>query len=226
MTNLFNNPSNVYKTKQEIAYDSIKDAIIKCDIKPGEQLIIRVLASSLNISEIPVREALKRLISGNFILEQNSNLYVAPIESEEFLDMLEVKLALEILAIKLTARKIDEDQIAFLNSILEEMKIVFSEGKINLYKDLHNEFHLAICRMCGVPYLIKAIEDAFCHHIRGINYFNLKLWQVKPSIEEHEEILNSLAEKDEKRAIYNLTNNRVKANNFYRKQILNTNNKD
>lgn len=94
-----------YKTKQEIAYDKIKDAIIKCVIAPGEPLIIRSLAVMLNISESPVREALKRLISENFVIKQNSNLYAAPISAEEFMAMLEVRLDLEKIAIKISAKK-------------------------------------------------------------------------------------------------------------------------
>ena len=66
-----------YKNKQEIAYDEIKNAIITCRFQPGDQLVIRTLAAQLGVSEIPVREALKRLISENYVTENGSTLTVS-----------------------------------------------------------------------------------------------------------------------------------------------------
>lgn len=208
-----------YKNKQEIAYDEIKDAIVSCRLKPGQPLVIRTLASQLGISEIPVREALKRLISENFVTENSSNLSVSNISLDEFLDMLDVKLDIQLIAIKLTSKKITDNQIQILKDIFCSMTNYFEKKDFDSYKIQHTLFHLEACKFCGVPYLISALETAFAHHERAINYFNLSLWVNEPSLDEHSAILDDLVARDSESATEHLYNNVKKAYDLYRKQI-------
>lgn len=208
-----------HKTKQERIYDEVKNAIIQCNFAPGEQIVIRSLAAQMNVSEIPVREALKTLISESFIVEKNHNLFVAPISASEFLSMLDVKLGLEKLAIRLTAKRINEEMLTYLRNKIHQMEAQYHSGNLEHYKAAHNDFHLSLCKMCGVSYLSKAIEDAFAHHTRGVTYFQLKSWDDGPSIQQHEEIVRSLERQDADAAERYLSANRSKATALYKKQI-------
>ena len=208
-----------HKTKQERIYDEVRGAIIQCNFAPGAQIVIRTLASQMNVSEIPVREALKTLISESFVVEKNHNLFVAPITANEFLSMLEVKLELEKIAIRLTARRIDEEMLQLLRDKLQQMDVQYHSGDMEQYKVIHIDFHLSLCTMCGVSYLAKAIEDAFSHHTRGVTYFHLKSWEHGPSIEQHREIVNALERRDAVAAERCVSENRSNATALYKKQI-------
>ncbi len=208
-----------FKTKQERIYEEVKNAIVNCAFKPGEQIVIRTLAAQMHVSEIPVREALKTLISESFVIEERHNFFVAPISAEEFLSMLDVKLELEKLAIRLTANRVNAEMIAYLRQFTQEMEQEYEEHDIETYKQTHNAFHLALCKLCGVSYLSKAIESAFAHHIRGVTYFNLQSWEHNPSIGEHKAILAALEQNDESAAEQHLVNNRRRATEFYKKQM-------
>lgn len=209
-----------YKTKQEIAYDTLRSAIITCELSPGDPLIIRRLAAQLNISEIPVREALKTLVAENFVLEQGSNLFVAPITAEEFWDMLEVRLGLERLAIKMAAKKMDEKKSAELLELIEKMREYYDSENTVAYNAAHDLFHLKAVTACGVSYLNSALEEAFAHHKRGRNYFKLSYYKGSPNFQAHEEIVQALQNHDEELAEQRLLENRIRPFDLYRSQML------
>lgn len=209
-----------YKNKQEIAFEEIKNAIIQCRFQPGDALVIRTLAAQLGISEIPVREALKRLISESFVTDSSSGCCVAPVSASEFLDMLEVQLDLEAVAIKLSARKVTQEQLQFLKRLLDSMERYYAENDLKSYRKEHFRFHLECCMCCGVSYLMSAIAVAFDHHQRALNYFHLQTWEVNPSLEEHANILHALANHDPEAAREALYKNKKQANEFYRKQMI------
>ena len=208
-----------YKNKQEIAYDEIKNAIITCRFQPGDQLVIRTLAAQLGISEIPVREALKRLISENYVTENGSALTVSAISADDFVDMLEVKLDLEMIAIKVAARNITDEQIEYLKSILESMEECYHDNNLKEYRKEHSRFHLECALTCDVPYLMTAISSSFGHHERAINYFNLSSWEQQPSLQDHSDIMNALMNHDPEAAQKHLHENRERAYTLYRKQM-------
>lgn len=208
-----------YKNKQEIAYGEIKNAIIQCRLRPGDALVIRNLAAQLNVSESPVREAMKRLISEKFVTERYSSFYVAPISADEFLDMEEVRLKLEVIAIQLSARKITDERLQYLKCVLETMIECCAENDFKSYTREHSRFHLECCLACGVSYLMSALDAAFAHHERGIHYFKLSIWKDRPSLQEHSDILNALANHDPEEARRCLCKNRERADAYYRQQM-------
>ena len=52
-------PPTVYRTKQELVYRTLRDAILTCELAPEQRLVIDDIARRLNVSTIPVREALR-----------------------------------------------------------------------------------------------------------------------------------------------------------------------
>ena len=211
--------SKRYKTKQEIAYDEIKSLIISCTLPPNTQIVIRTIASQMNISEIPIREALKRLISENFVIEQGSNLFVAPITKNDFLDIIDLRLGLEKIAINITARKMNSEKINYLEGMIQQMKECFESNNLKEYDKLHRKFHLTICLMCEVAPLNSALKEAFELHERCRNYYNLESWNTYPSFDAHEKIFEALKANDSVSAERYLLENRINAAKRYRKQI-------
>ena len=59
--------SQLVKTKQQLSYENIKAAIIQGEYRPGEKLVVGTIARKLGVSNIPVREALKKLESEGLV---------------------------------------------------------------------------------------------------------------------------------------------------------------
>ena len=213
------NISSMFKTKQELVYYELKNAIIECEYLPCEKLVIKSLAGKYNVSESPVREAIKRLISEDFLSEQNGNIFVAPISEIEFIDMLDVRLELERITVKLAAKKASDSDLSDLSKTLHDMKDHFNKGEMKYYEKCHKEFHTKIFKLCGVKYLLSAVYDALEHSERGINFFKLKAWTSTPSLLDHEMIFNALKDNSPEDAEKWLMLNRKKAFDLYKNQI-------
>ena len=80
-----------HRTKQEFAYQTLRDAIMRCELRPGERLVIDDLARRLNVSTIPVREAIQMLQSeGLAVIVPHTGATVAPVSPESIQDVFAV----------------------------------------------------------------------------------------------------------------------------------------
>jgi len=186
---------------------------------PDEQIIIRRIADDLGVSDSPVREALKRLMSEDFVVQRGNAIFAAPLSSQEFLDMLEVRLDLERIAIRKSAERINKEETEYLTSIIKEMKKTVGQKDMLAYRRLHNQFHIESLVYCGVSYLRSALIDAIDHHNRGMIFFKLTAWRSEPSIQMHEAILSALTNHDPNEAEKCLIQNRSKAFEYYHETL-------
>lgn len=210
-----------FRTKNELVYEEIRRLIVLGTFEPEERLFIKYLAKDLGVSESPIREALKRLISENFVVEKGINLYVAPLSAMQFVDMLDIRLKLELIAIRQSARHIQETDVENLRLEIEEMKEELVRDDLATYSILHRNFHRSCFALCNIPYLISALTEASDHHERGVNIFKLKPWRKSPDLGQHEKIVNMLAAHDIEGAAREWEDNRKKAFNFYSEQLKN-----
>lgn len=208
-----------FRTKQELVYKEIRTAIVNTNYAPGERLVISSLAKNYEVSESPVREALKRLVSENFVVEHGVGLYVAPLSEQQFLEMVDVRLQLESIAISRSAKYIDEEGIQRLKQDIDKMQDALQKNDFAVYRAIHKKFHDDTFAFCNVPYLIRALLDAADHTERGINIFKLRIWRETPDIEQHRKILRALETHNEKEAVQELGLNRKRAIEFYIEQL-------
>ncbi len=187
--------STGFKTKQDYAYDIIREGIVTGELEPDERLIISSLAADLGISEIPVREALKRLQSEGLIINNGPGLFVAPVSVQEFIDLLGVRLELEGMAVRRAAENIDECGLKDAEKLMACMEEANRQKDWATYSKLDKELHSLIHSYCRVDVLIKAINDAWSLSERGRAIFRIMPWRAETSIKEHREILAALRDR-------------------------------
>jgi DNA-binding GntR family transcriptional regulator len=99
-------PSAPHRTKQEFVYRTIRGAILRCDMRPGERLVIEDLAQRLDVSTIPVREALQLLQSEGLVQNiPHVGATVSPISRESIDEVFTVMEGLEIVATRGAAER-------------------------------------------------------------------------------------------------------------------------
>ncbi|MBI1800208.1 MAG: GntR family transcriptional regulator [Chloroflexi bacterium] len=149
-----------YKTKQELAYDALREAIITCRFPPGKRLLEVELAQQLGISRSPVREALKRLGYEGLVTEIP---HVGATVSEVGLESLhELYLLLAVLE-GLACREATDFRLeATLLAMETELEAMDSAINADSYLDWvrHNrEFH-SLCRKdCPLPHVQRILDD-------------------------------------------------------------------
>lgn len=181
-----------FRTKQDYAYDIIREAIVTGELEPDERLVISSVASELGISEIPVREALKRLQSEGLIINNGPGLFVAPVSVQEFIDLLSVRLELEGMAVRRAAENIDESGLKEAEMMMARMEEANQQKDWATYSKLDKELHTLIHSYCRVDVLIKAINDAWSLTERGRAIFRIMPLRAETSIKEHQEIVAAM----------------------------------
>jgi len=147
-------------TVQEWVYRELKERILTGQFVPGHSVTLRGIASLLGVSPMPVREALRRLVSER-ALEMHDNRRVSvPRMNRDKLDALcSARVALESLAAENAMLQIDAERLETLRRLDREINAAVDEGDIPTYMQKHREFHFGIYRAGPGEILMPLIES-------------------------------------------------------------------
>lgn len=99
--NDFSVDMNEYLPLRDVVFNTLRKAILKGELKPGERLMEIALAEKLGVSRTPVREAMRKLeLEGLVVMIPRRGAQVANITEKDLNDVLEVRMALENLSIE------------------------------------------------------------------------------------------------------------------------------
>lgn len=189
---------------KEYVYYELKKKLINNQYKPGERIWEEQLAEELDVSRTPVREAINQLVAEGFIENRpRKGIFAAEITKEELAKMLDVRIALESLAIKLCCKQIKEQQITELEDILLQFERTLHHQEFSKASQWDSEIHRYIAKVTDNKKLISYIndiQDVFAY-TRG-THITWTEEKVQRSIEEHRGIVEAIKERDEQRAIH------------------------
>ncbi len=147
------------RSVQERVYDRIRSDIRQGVFTPGEPLTIRALAGRFGTSEMPVREAIKRLVAEKALAQQSNRTFKIPaVSAERFGDVMPIRVMVEGRATELAARLADAVLIDGLRRSNEAMKAALSRSDAIGILQHNQTFHFMIYEACGNPTLIEIIE--------------------------------------------------------------------
>jgi DNA-binding GntR family transcriptional regulator len=184
-----------HRTKQEFVYHTLRDSVMKCDLKPGERLVIDDLARRLSVSAIPVREALQILQSeGLVVTVPHVGATVAPISRESITEVFTVMEGLEMVATRTAAQRATAEEVDTLDGMVEDMDRALASRRYEQWADLNRRFHIAISRTAGMPMLQEMTERALDHWERVRRYFfsGVLVHRVDEAQREHHEFVDAI----------------------------------
>jgi DNA-binding GntR family transcriptional regulator len=181
-------------SKQEHVYSVLRRRILDGTYPPGYRLVIDTIGRELEVSPMPVREAIRRLEAEHWIVYQrHQGAQVAPRDAEMWAEAIEALALLEGFVTARAAPHLEEADYASLRAIDEEMR-----GDVEAMDVLglteHNEaFHRIIWERCPNRILRREVEEAQqrLNAMRSTIYFPLPS-RGKASIDEHEELIAML----------------------------------
>jgi DNA-binding GntR family transcriptional regulator len=155
------NASKPFQTKQEWVYATLKDGIQTGTLAPGQRLTLDDLADQLNVSRVPVREALLQLqVEGLVDMEPHMGAVVAPLSPDSVFEVFLVLEELEVLAGKIVAERSCDDDLDGLAAILDEMESAVREGDAEHWAEMNAEFHSEVSRQTAMPFLQQITGQA------------------------------------------------------------------
>jgi DNA-binding GntR family transcriptional regulator len=114
---------------RDMAYEALKKRIIEVDLRPGQRLVERDLADELEVSRIPLREALRLLAAeGLVVLVPHRGALVSPFTPADVRDLFDVRENLEVLAARLAAERADTQGLVRLTRCLESARTATESG--------------------------------------------------------------------------------------------------
>ena len=126
MINDFSVDMNEYLPLRDVVFNTLRKAILKGELKPGERLMEIALAERLGVSRTPVREAMRKLeLEGLVVMIPRRGAQVANITEKDLNDVLEVRIALENLSIENACARMTEEQLAELWKAVKEHEEIY-----------------------------------------------------------------------------------------------------
>lgn len=193
---------------KELAYESIREAIISGNYSAGEQLVEGHLAKMLGISRAPIREALIRLQEENLVeYRPRHGTFIREFTHHDIIDIYNLRLSIETTAIRLLIRKgYTPENIKELNGFIDKMVTAAKEEDINMIIKMEVLFHKKLCQLSGNERLIS-IFNLLSAHVRMTLALDNKFYtNIKDIGNEHIPIVESILTGDELNAVKVLQN--------------------
>ena len=131
-----------YLPLRDVVFNTLRQAILKGELEPGERLMEIQLAGRLGVSRTPVREAIRKLeLEGLVVMIPRKGAEVASITEKSLRDVLEVRKALEELAAELACQRMTEEEIVEAEKQLENFKKEVQSNDVTKIAEMDVEFH-------------------------------------------------------------------------------------
>ena len=151
---------NEYLPLRDVVFNTLRQAILKGELEPGERLMEIQLAERLGVSRTPIREAIRKLeLEGLVLMIPRKGAEVAKISARSLRDVLEVRRALEELAIELACERMSQDELNELDRAQEDFKQAVEQGDAMSIAQTDEHYHDLIYQGTGNEKLVQMLNN-------------------------------------------------------------------
>ena len=182
---------------RDVVFNTLRAAILKGELQPGERLMELQLAAKLGVSRTPIREAIRMLEQeGLAVTIPRKGAEVAKMTLKDMEDVLEVREALDELAAQIACTKMNEQQMAELIRIKDEFEKNTDSSDVKLIAETDERFHDIMYESRDNAKLVVLLNN-LREQIYRYRVEYLKNKDNYPAlIQEHEEIVEALKAHD------------------------------
>ena len=181
---------NEYLPLRDVVFNTLRKAILRGELKPGERLMEIQLANKLGVSRTPIREAIRKLeLEGLVLMIPRKGAEVAQITEKNMQDVLEVRKALEELSVQLACERITPEQVEEMKMAAEDFRKVLKSGDVTKIAEADVKFHDIIFAATNNQRLITLLNNLREQMYRfRVEY--LKQKECYPQLlEEHDKLI-------------------------------------
>ena len=190
-----------YQPLREVVCETLRDAIRKGILKPGERLMEIQLAEELGVSRTPVREAIRKLeLEGYVIMMPRRGTYVANLSIRDVNEVFEIRTSLDSLASGLAAERITDEELERLQRLLVLIGEYIETNNMEKIVETDTEFHDLLyqasrnTRLVGIIFNLREQLTRFRTTSMGFP------GRLAATLEEHRRIVEAIAQGDVKEA--------------------------
>ena len=182
---------NLTQSKSQRAYHWIKGRIASQDFTPGYRLVLGTIASELDMSVVPVREAVRQLeAEGLVTFERNVGARVSMVDDSQYRYTMQAISIVESAATALASRNLTTDDLRQARAVNDVMIRTLERFDPRAFSALNQEFHHILYSKCANPRLVEMIDTEWTR-LGGLrdSIFAFVPDRAQESVREHEDIL-------------------------------------
>lgn len=190
-----------HDSRSEAAYRILKEKIVTLELPPASLLNESDLMSELHLGRTPIREALQRLALENLVvILPRRGTIVADLNMSDLQKIFEMRLELEIYAVRLAAERATPAEVAEMEALLAKSDEIIRRGDYHQLMQLDHQVHQLLARAAHNEFLEETLERLYTHGLR-LWYISLhKVSRLQEAIAEHREIIVAIKMGDGSRA--------------------------
>jgi DNA-binding GntR family transcriptional regulator len=182
-------------SKHEAVYRTLRQRILEGHYRPGFKLVLSNIARDLDVSPVPVREAIRRLEAETLVtFERNVGARVTTLDDDAWEDLVEMLALLDGYAVRQAKPHLTPDTIAEAAEINDALRRQLTDGIDNeKVMALHRRFHRVIYAYADNAYLIEALDQLW-DRIDASRVL-VSLYPAKrlvSAVDEHDDFLHQL----------------------------------
>jgi DNA-binding GntR family transcriptional regulator len=191
---------------QEQVYQALRTAILSGELAAGERLVETQLATKLQVSRTPIREALRLLQHDNLVdISETGALRIATLSQADAAQLYDCRLALEQQAVLEACRNATPAQLAELESILLKGEKLYNAEPTQLTNfqmlDLDYQFHRLVAQSSGNYWLTSLLDRVF----DKMQLLRIQTMRHNPRVleirVEHRQVYEALLQRDAEAAL-------------------------
>ena len=197
MGSAFKVTMNEYLPLRDVVFNTLRQAILKGELEPGERLMEIQLAERLGVSRTPIREAIRELeLEGLVLMIPRKGAEVAEISEKSLREVLEVRRSLEELAIELACQRITPEELTALEEAENRFARAVEDGEVMAIAESDENYHELIYQATANDRLVQILNN-----LREQMY-RYRLEYIKDEdrrqilVVEHEHILRAVRRRD------------------------------
>ena len=187
-------PNN--NTLRERVAESLREAIVKGEIKAGSRLQEVEIAESYQTSRTPVREAFRQLETEGFLLiKPRRGAIVAEITARDIREFYEMKGVLEGYAARKAAENLTDAQIDQMEQLNRQLQECYEKSNVSAMLSIHNQFHEIFVNAAGneqLALLIRGLVNRFQRYRIALSHTS----SILESVSQHEKIVQAFRSRD------------------------------
>ena len=190
-----------YLPLRDVVFNTLRRAILKGELKPGERLMEITLADKLGVSRTPIREAIRKLeLEGLVVMAPRKGAKVASITERYLNDVLEVRKGIEVLAISLACKRKTGEELEKLETIEQSFQKLIESGNLTELAEMDVKFHDTIYQATNNQRLVQLLNNLREQMYRYRMEYLKDIAVRRTLAEEHKAICRALRERDEQQA--------------------------
>jgi DNA-binding GntR family transcriptional regulator len=178
-------------SKSQLAYEFIRARIDDGRYVSGFRLVLGQIAGELDISVVPVREAIRRLeAEGLVTFEKNVGAQVALLHEAEYTYTMETLALVEGAATQMSAPLLTADHLERARAINREMIACLDDFIPHRFTELNQQFHAVLFEECPNPHILDLVHRGWNRlTVLRDSTFSFVPGRARESVDEHERIV-------------------------------------